>query len=142
MRKILGFIILSLISLVCAFSILSCDDEPRHEAVCTNHTDADLNGKCDGCGEDVELKLPDNESCTDCSDLDADGKCDGCGRDVEPPVPPTCEHKDEGYDGKCDLCAVEMDDRLSLISLGKTDFNIVFAPSFDGESVLRIKKLA
>ena len=55
-------------------SLVSCGDE---ENVCETCVDADSNGKCDVCGNDVK------KACTTCVDTDKNGKCDVCGNTVE-----------------------------------------------------------
>ncbi|MBQ9145250.1 MAG: starch-binding protein, partial [Clostridia bacterium] len=52
--------------------------------VCTEHADANVDGKCDNCGAAVGIDEPD---CTEHVDADADGKCDKCGETVAPPAP-------------------------------------------------------
>ena len=69
-------------------------EAPKTE--CTEHVDADNNGKCDNCGADVEIKT----ECTEHTDADSDGKCDNCGADVSTPggddKPGDEQPKDEG----------------------------------------------
>ena len=139
-KRICVLIFVSLL-LIFSLSLFSCGDGENTPTACTSHTDLNSDGKCDGCGEDTEAELPEKEPCVVCADTDADGKCDECGKEVIV-TPTVCNHKDEGYDGKCDLCEEDMQDALSLISLRKTNFNIVIAPGFDGNSMLRIKKLS
>ena len=139
-KRICVLIFVSLL-LIFSLSLFSCGDGENTPTACTSHTDLNSDGKCDGCGEDIEAELPEKEPCVVCADTDADGKCDECGKEVIV-TPTVCNHKDEGYDGKCDLCEEDMQDALSLISLRKTNFNIVIAPGFDGNSMLRIKKLS
>ncbi len=84
------------------------------------HVDADKDGKCDECGETVEVTPPacehrdanDDGKCdkcsenfiddcdTPCTDADSDGKCDRCGKTVAAP----CTHVDADDNGKCDKC--------------------------------------
>lgn len=73
--------------------------------VCTEHVDADGNGKCDNCGENMPETPPE---CTEHVDANGDGKCDNCGEDM-PETPPECtEHVDANGDGKCDNCGEDM----------------------------------
>ncbi len=60
--------------------------EPDVPFVCPGHEDADNDGKCDNCGED----MPEPE-CPGHVDEDNDGKCDNCGEDVEKDEPGTPE---------------------------------------------------
>ena len=72
-----------------------------------DHVDADSDGKCDTCGEDMPTTEPE-EPC-DHVDADSDGKCDTCGEDMpttEPEEP--CDHVDADSDGKCDTCGADM----------------------------------
>ncbi len=67
---------------------------------CTEHIDADENGKCDVCGVAMtNSELP--PACDEHVDEDGDGKCDNCEADV--PKPP-CEHVNENGDYNCDKC--------------------------------------
>ena len=143
MQNRLKLIFMLFMSFICLF-LLSCGEEPDNSAACTSHVDSDHDGKCDECGETLEAEVPPKEPCTICTDLNSDGKCDECGEDVTvtPPPAPACEHKDEDYDGKCDECSEQMQGAISLINLKKTNYNIVFTPGFDGDSILRIKKLS
>ena len=90
---------------------------PEPEEPCTEHVDADSDGKCDTCGEDMtepgtdpEEPTPEpEEPCTEHVDADSDGKCDVCGADMpttEPEEP--CDHVDADSDGKCDVCGADM----------------------------------
>jgi hypothetical protein len=38
---------------------------PSDEPECTEHVDANADGKCDNCGADVEIKQPENNQGTD-----------------------------------------------------------------------------
>ena len=53
-------------------------DTKPPKAPCTEHVDADKDGKCDECGAEVTVEP------TDCEHVDADGdkKCDKCGEDM------------------------------------------------------------
>ena len=80
---------------------------PEPEEPCTEHVDADSDGKCDVCGADMPTTEPE-EPC-DHVDADSDGKCDVCGADMpttEPEEP--CDHVDADSDGKCDVCGADM----------------------------------
>lgn len=68
---------------------------------CTEHVDADADGKCDECGEDMP-KAP----CTEHVDADNDGKCDECG--VEIPTSDFTEANDTVY-----VIALELNIRTS-----------------------------
>ena len=52
------------------------------DTTCTEHVDADKNGKCDNCEATVEP-----EPCTEHIDADGDFLCDGCGAAVIPEGP-------------------------------------------------------
>lgn len=56
------------------------------------HIDSDKDGKCDLCGEDVDVHVH--------VDADKDCKCDTCSAQLE--------HKDEDADDKCDVCGTEL----------------------------------
>ena len=58
---------------------------PEPEEPCTEHVDADSDGKCDVCGADMPTTEPE-EPC-DHVDADSDGKCDVCGADMAEPTP-------------------------------------------------------
>lgn len=77
MKKIL-LILLCLTLAASCFVMTACGDTPTE---CTEHTDADSNGKCDNCGADVEVE------CTEHTDADADYLCDNCGAAVLPAGP-------------------------------------------------------
>ncbi|MBR5139964.1 MAG: hypothetical protein IKV16_02810 [Clostridia bacterium] len=142
MQKKLCVLITALIFSILAFALISCDEGEQSPTVCTSHADADLDKKCDVCGEILSENEPEQDDpCTECADADGDGFCDRCGEEVTV-TPPECDHNDEGYDGRCDLCKEDMKDAISLVNLRKTNFNIVIAPGFDGDSMLRIKKLS
>ena len=76
MKKLLTLIL----AVALIFSLSSCflfgDTE------CTEHVDANEDGKCDVCEADMP-KTP----CDECVDADNNGKCDVCGEDVEPEQP-------------------------------------------------------
>ncbi len=68
--------------------------------VCTVHTDANKDGKCDNCGDAVNAP---STPCTEHKDDNKDGKCDKCGTNVvpdEPYVPDPNEYKLPLEDGK------------------------------------------
>lgn len=57
MSRILALALALAMLVACAIPLTSCGDTPE---VCTEHTDADKNGKCDNCGEN----MPDNGGST------------------------------------------------------------------------------
>lgn len=61
MKKLLS-IILSLALLVSAMALMiSCGEETPDPTPCTEHNDADGNGKCDACGAEVEAPVVDTK---------------------------------------------------------------------------------
>ena len=78
MKKRLISVLFSLVlAMALCFALAACGGE----TACTEHIDADSNGKCDTCGADVEVNVP---PCTEHTDANSDGKCDTCGTAVEP----------------------------------------------------------
>ena len=77
MKKIL----LILLCLTLAASCLVLTACGGDGTTCTEHTDADSNGKCDNCNADVEVE------CTEHVDADGDYLCDTCGAAVIPQGP-------------------------------------------------------
>lgn len=102
-RLTLSGLIIALL-LTVALALTSCSttiwDIVGEPTVCTEHTDSDADGKCDTCGEKVEIPAPE---CTAHTDKNNDGKCDTCGADVKP-AGTGCTHTDNTGDGKCDTC--------------------------------------
>ncbi len=107
MKKIL----LLLLVLVLSFSLLvACgptEDPTPTPGDCTEHVDADNNGKCDKC--DAEMPKPE---CTEHVDEDEDGKCDNC--DTDMPEPECTEHVDADKSGTCDNCGAALVDQALL----------------------------
>lgn len=92
MKKI-RFCLLSLASLT-LLATNSCkppvEPAPEH----TEHVDTNHDGKCDECGETMDVTH---------TDSDHDGKCDVCGTSVE------VVHEDKNHDGHCDVCGAEVE---------------------------------
>ena len=92
----------SLFVFVFALGLVACENTGSTE--CTSHIDEDLNGLCDECGKEVEVKV----ECTEHIDENKDGSCDKCGEKVE--VKEECtEHIDENKDGSCDKCGEKVE---------------------------------
>ena len=93
-------IVCLLLALLMAFSVVgvlaSCGD--------CEHVDANKDGKCDECGEDVGGGQP--SGCTEHVDANKDGKCDECGTKMTT----SCKHEDENGDEKCDKCGADLGD--------------------------------
>lgn len=53
--------------------------------------------------------------CTEHVDADNNGKCDECDADVEPDAPAPCEHRDANDDSKCDKCAADYTDGTDVV---------------------------
>ncbi|MBR5140101.1 MAG: hypothetical protein IKV16_03510 [Clostridia bacterium] len=74
---------------------------------CINHSDSNLDGKCDDCNTEIPFIAP---SCTKCVDIDENNTCDVCGKPVEPEEPeepediPCSECVDSDENGVCDVC--------------------------------------
>ncbi len=88
--KILSKLLLLLVVIaILVGTIASCTPStPPVTGPCVEHVDADNDGKCDECSEDIEPE-PEPDPCTH-RDADDDGKCDSCaepyvdGTDVTP----------------------------------------------------------
>ena len=102
-RRIIALILTLVTVLPCVlFSLTACG-----EINCILHTDANLDGKCDNCGDG--MVIPEEPEKTPCTHADAnlDGKCDNCGDGMVIPDAPDktpCTHADANLDGKCDNC--------------------------------------
>lgn len=96
---------------------------------CTQHVDANSDGKCDECGETVNL--PGTGDCTQHADSDGDGKCDECGKTVETELTPCETHVDIKNDGTCDVCEQTVDD-------GKLQYT-VYVKDENGNPVAGVK---
>ena len=98
MKKRIVCLFLAVLMVLGSVSLLaSCGEEE-----CTNHVDANHDGKCDteGCTQTLPVKHEDKNE---------DGKCDGCGKTMETTEEEECEHEDEDYDGYCDICDEEVE---------------------------------
>ena len=97
-KRIVCLFLTVLMVFSCVAVLASCGGD---NTACTNHVDANHDGKCDteGCSQTLTVVHKDNNG---------DGKCDACGATVEAEE---CEHEDEDLDGYCDICdeEVEMD---------------------------------
>ena len=97
-KRIVCLFLTVLMVFSCVAVLASCGGD---NTACTNHVDANHDGKCDteGCSQTLTVVHKDNNG---------DGKCDTCGATVEVEE---CEHEDEDLDGYCDICdeEVEMD---------------------------------
>lgn len=94
MRKILLLILCLALAASCLV-LTACGGD-----TCTEHVDADNNGKCDNCGADVE-KAP----CTEHTDADGDFLCDDCGAAVLPKGPEEVEITFTVKDNEGDILA-------------------------------------
>ena len=81
MKRILSLLLCIALLACCAWSLASCGGDP-----CTEHTDADKDGKCDNCSAAVEP-----EPCDEHTDADGDYLCDDCGAAVLPEGPTQVE---------------------------------------------------
>ena len=77
MKKIFLLLLCLALAISSAVIMTACGDDP-----CTEHVDADKNGKCDNCDADVKP-----EPCTEHTDADGDYLCDECGAAVLPEGP-------------------------------------------------------
>ncbi len=125
---------------------------PDGSGECTEHTDANLDEKCDSCGAYVKkptkpectlhLDIEGDGICNICGektggevppcyehiDTDENGSCDSCGADVPKQTPPECtEHKDSNGDEKCDSCGADVPKQTPPECIEHTDAN------FDGK---------
>ena len=107
MKKLKIFFVL-LLSLLLVFTLASCG-EP-----CTEHVDADKNGKCDNCKTEVPIVCDEHE------DANEDYICDVCGEELEAPL-------------------VENSD-LTLIEDGEVLFRIVSGSDLNSDSLKQITK--
>ncbi|MBQ4071924.1 MAG: hypothetical protein IJD51_05905 [Clostridia bacterium] len=113
MKKKILCLLLALVMVVGMVGILaSCGGE---EEPCTEHVDTNpADGKCDVCGETVKTDEGGNNNtpCTQHVDTNpADGKCDVCGTTVQVEgggEEDVCDHIDDNFDEKCDLCGESM----------------------------------
>lgn len=101
MKKCLLFILLLSLSL----ALISCTGEGA-DSGCTEHTDKNLDKKCDVCGEDL------TPSHVEHTDEDGDGRCDGC--DTEIGIGSVFES-------------------IPLIKNGKAEFRFVLADGLSGD---------
>ena len=110
-------ILILLLSLTLVFAFVSCggseDNPPAPE--CTEHVDANTDGKCDTCGATVEIPAPE---CTEHTDANTDGKCDKCGAAVE--IPETV---------------------IKLIEDGVANFNFVFGAGINSSLRMEVMML-
>ena len=106
--KNLKFFFVLLLSLLLVFTLASCG-EP-----CTEHVDADKNGKCDNCKTEVPIVCDEHE------DANEDYICDVCGEELEAPL-------------------VENSD-LTLIEDGEVLFRIVSGSDLNSDSLKQITK--
>ena len=116
MKKSKLILLVATIALVMLF-VVSCGGN----TICTNHVDANADGKCDTCGTAIE-----KQPCAECKDNDADGKCDFCQNPVE--KVPCTECVDTDGDGYCDVCDEEyvvVLKEVALVQKGKANFNLV-----------------
>ena len=129
-RKILLFIamllIISGIALCIVFSVRNIDSHDKD--VCESHIDENYDFICDLCENELEKSEPE-------PDPDPEP-------DPEPEPEPECVHKDENFDGKCEVCGEDISGALSLISDGKLLFNFVYADGISGDDMMAIDKLA
>jgi len=89
MKKILSLILVLMMALTCLFTFAACQ---MPQTQCTNHVDANNDGKCDTCQADMPATPP---ACTTHVDSNTDGKCDTCGATVQGTTPePEPEKKD------------------------------------------------
>jgi len=114
MKKI---IIITIICTLALFSLAGC-----FGATCTNHTDANGDGKCDTCQTAMavcqHVDINKDTSCDKCgayvaptvctehTDSNNDNTCDNCGFDLTPP--PCTEHTDTNNDNTCDNCGADL----------------------------------
>jgi len=101
MKKRIICALLAIVMIVSVVGVLaSCGEE------CTEHVDADKNGKCDKCDATVEIP-----ECTEHVDKNKDGKCDVCKAKVESGGDEECtEHVDDDDDGECDVCGEKLEE--------------------------------
>ncbi len=78
MKKILLLLLCLALMISTVALMTACGGD---DTTCTEHTDADSNGKCDNCDATVEVK------CTEHVDADSDYLCDTCGAAVIPTGP-------------------------------------------------------
>ncbi len=84
-------LLIVLVLLLAATVFVACvNNTPVQTTECTEHKDADKDGKCDACGKTVE-----EETCTDHIDVDEDNYCEICGAQIAFPVEVTVTVKDE-----------------------------------------------
>ena len=87
MKKLFALILaLSMVLALASCAIAPC-----------RHTDADEDGICDLCKQEIETV------CSTHNDEDGDGICDDCGQDMP------CEHADAENDGVCDKCGATIE---------------------------------
>ena len=102
MKNRIVCLLLALVMVVGSVAVLaSCGEEPP--VACTNHVDANHDGKCDtaDCGASVAVNHVDKNQ---------DSYCDGCGAAMpKAPSDNDCDHYDDNGDGKCDDCDEPMD---------------------------------
>ncbi len=79
MKRFLSLLLCVLVLATCVFPLIACNGDTTDP--CTEHTDANKDGKCDNCGEAVTVV------CTKHVDANGDQKCDNCGVAVTPPAP-------------------------------------------------------
>ena len=131
MKKSKLILLVATIALVMLF-VVSCGGN----TICTNHVDANADGKCDTC-DTAMGKQP----CAECKDNDADGKCDFCQNPVE--KVPCTECVDTDGDGYCDVCDEEyvvVLKEVALVQKGKANFNVVVQSGLPGNTMMAIDK--
>ena len=108
MKKIIALLLV----LASVFAFAACD---LIKQPCTNHVDADNDGKCDTCQANMPTTPP---ACTTHVDSNNDGKCDTCQADM-PATPPACTtHTDVNpKDNKCDTCGATVESKPEGLDL-------------------------
>ncbi len=72
-KNLLALLLCVVMLIGCVAFLPSCNKKQNNE--CTEHIDANSDGKCDNCSADVSSTL----ICNEHMDADKDGKCDNCG---------------------------------------------------------------
>lgn len=105
MKKRIISAILTLVMILGVVCVLaSCGDK------CTEHVDANKDGKCDNCEAAVEIP-----PCDEHVDKNKDGKCDVCKKKVSSGDDEECdEHVDDDEDGECDVCGEEIENEAAF----------------------------
>ena len=110
MNKVLKIAIIVVLCLIVILTITLFACDPGSGNDCTEHIDADSNGKCDVCGADVPKPQP--PVCTEHKDEDGDEKCDICNADVPKHQPPVTDGFTNA-DGTVYVISIELNVRTS-----------------------------